>query len=159
MKRVLNSLYLLSLSSLLILTSCSESLVGDSFQPESKIDRCREVVFQDFSLFAPCSWNITDTHPEGQEVGIIYTGLNEVYYTDRNVSSLRELTDPNETYFYPVLDGTIIFLEEMIDGQSVIAVYFEGQEIEGQAVRIKFWYNARFDTEELRNFILSIQLS
>ena len=159
MNSIRNANIFFAFLTLILFNACTESLTGDELVDSTEVNNCREVILNDFSLFAPCDWHITEVHPESNNVGSIYTGITTIYFTDHQVPAINSIVVPEETYYYPVLDGTMIFVEEELDGQPIIAVYFETSELEGQTTRYKFWYNRRFDSAEMRDFLLTIRLN
>lgn len=140
----------------LLLASCDSSVVGDPLDFEAETVSCQVDIEPSFSLKLPCEWQLLGEHPEQGSIKTIETGTFRIHYTSSGVPPLTDLVDPQTTYFYPVLGGTMIFVDEVLDGQAIIAVYFEGEFNEGLGTRLRFWYDARDDSDELREILLTL---
>ena len=151
--------WIIAALSVLIFASCSEDITGSStdFNPNENLV-CTTNVRDYFNLDMPCTWDIVNNHEETNEIGIIRTGDTEIYFQFGTFKSLDEVIgEATETYYYPLLDGRMVFVVSEVNGRELVSCYFESFEQEGGSVTLEFWFAPRDDGKMIMNVLRTLR--
>jgi hypothetical protein len=143
---------------MMIFSSCNEDLTGSANDLDPSFSNSCSIEVRDYLKFdMPCHWEVIDNHEEEDQIGVIRTGEVEVYFqfgTFDNLASV--IQDETNTYYYPLLDGTMIFIVSEIHGRQVISGYFESVEQEGGTVTLEFWFAPKDDGKLIMNVLRTL---
>lgn len=154
--RSIKNLSLLFGFSAMILSSCYQEPITEIYEEVPPV-RCEQILQDAFSLNLPCEWNVQEYHPESGQIGIIDAGKYQIYFEATNYTSWSQITpDPTTSSYYPTVDGYVSYVEEVINGQTIVYAYYLGEDQETLVVSYVFWFIKKEGTETVKDIMTSL---